>query len=223
MPGKEQEPKDFQIGIVGPMGVGKSTLARLLATNYGPEVVTESFQKNPFLPKFYEDPKQYSFKSQVWFLLNKVGLLITPSPSKGGIIDPTLEMDKNYAEAQHRLGMMTDAEWNLYCFLYDTLTSSSRIPEVNVFLSVKAPAGVLRERIRNRGRVYELWMLDNFPEYLDKLIKVVTDWERTASKNHPIIDVDSQKYNFDANGPDRGDVLAMITEGINSFLKERQV
>jgi len=51
----------------------------------------------------------------------------------------------------------------------------------------------------------------------------VTDWERTASKNHPIIDVDSQKYNFDANGPDRGDVLAMITGGINSFLKERQV
>jgi deoxyadenosine/deoxycytidine kinase len=217
---KEKEPrsKGVVIGIIGPMGSGKSTLARLLLPRFGPEVVTESFEENPFLPKFYEDPQKYSFKSQTWFLMGKVRLLALSSHAIGGIIDPSLEMDKNYAEAQYRLGMMTDNEWRLYGLLYETLKSTSRIPEPDVFLSVKASPPVLRDRIRKRGRNYEMWMLDNYPEYIDKLVEVVVDWEKGTGA--PVIGIDAERYNFDTNGYHRDEVLSFVGREIESRLKK---
>jgi deoxyadenosine/deoxycytidine kinase len=213
--GKEQEPgsKDLRIGIVGPMGVGKSTLAGLLLDQFGPEVITESFQQNPFLAGFYKEPRRYSFKSQMWFLVDKVKALSGYSP-RGGIIDPTLEMDKAYAEAQYRLGMMNEAEWDLYCMLFETLSSVSTVPSPDLFVSVKAPAEVLQQRIRTRGRVYELWMLENYPEYLDKLIEVVADWEKEVGNRRPIVVVDSQRYNFVTSGYDQVNVLAQINQAV---------
>ncbi|MCH1928538.1 deoxynucleoside kinase, partial [Shewanella sp. C31] len=59
------------IAIEGPIGVGKTTLARLLATELGAEPLLEVVEENPFLPLFYQDRRRYAFKTQVFFLLSR--------------------------------------------------------------------------------------------------------------------------------------------------------
>lgn len=160
-------------GVLGPIGAGKSTISKLLGERLGVPVIEERFSENPFLENFYANPKEWSYKSQTWFLTEKIKQLSELDFSRSQIIDPALEMDLIYAQTLHKIGFMEQREFNLYkdTFdgIYDYLKEEGKIKKPDIFLVVNAPSSVLEKRIRERGRPYELIMLRKYPSYLANL------------------------------------------------------
>jgi deoxyadenosine/deoxycytidine kinase len=165
------------IGILGPTGVGKSTLSKVLGEGLDVFVVEEKFPKNPYLEPFYENPKKWSFKSQMWFFAEKLVQLRELDFKKSQIIDPAIEMDLIYAQTLHRINFMESREFGLYqtAFgeIYGNLQRDGRIRKPDIFLVLNAPFDVLERRIMDRGRPYELKMLKNYPSYLSNLSRNV--------------------------------------------------
>ena len=157
---QETRPRHTRIGLMGPVGAGKTTLGKLLGEKWGGNLVEEDFGKNPYLKDFYESPKQLSFKSQTWFLVQKVNQLTQLESGSIEIIDPALEMDFLYAQVHFKMEWMNDSEWELYKTLYDTYVTTLNIRPPDVYVSVNAPLDVLKQRIKERGREFELKMLE---------------------------------------------------------------
>lgn len=202
------------VGLVGPVGAGKSTLAVELGKKWGVAPIEENFGTNPYLEDFYTSPGEYSFKCQEWFLEQKALQLASIDTSRISIIDPSIEMDFLYAETHRRLGWMTEAEWNRYRMAFISLRSKYGIEPPDISIVVNAnDTKVLLERIKTRGRKYELIMLESHPEYFLKLKETVDEW--TLKKYPEKIVFDASYYNFLPGGKDLNEVLGRI-EGITA-------
>jgi deoxyadenosine/deoxycytidine kinase len=191
MTGKEGEPLAGQIrvGIVGILGSGKSTVACGLSAGVGIPRIEEQYPDNPFLPLFYEDPRRFSYKSQTWFLIQKIRQLASLDGS--GIIDPDDEMDECFAEAQFRMGFMSQGERELYRSQRKILREVSQIPPTDMFVWTDAPVAILKDRIRKRGRPYELLMLRKFPSYLAVLQETLGEWVDRTKGQRIVVRVDT--------------------------------
>ena len=147
------EPKTPRyIVIEGPIGVGKSSLAKLLAQQYGSRLVKEEVAHNPFLERFYENPKKYAFQTQLFFLLSRYrqqkelaqGNLF----EEGVVCDYILAKDKIFA-----LINLEDDEVSLYESIYKLLVSTLPKPDLVIYLQARPE--VLLSRVRKRGIAYE--------------------------------------------------------------------
>ncbi|HEX8682970.1 MAG TPA: deoxynucleoside kinase, partial [Ardenticatenaceae bacterium] len=136
------------------IGVGKTTLARLLQPDYEAELMLEVFEQNPFLPLFYTDPERYAFQTQIFFLLNRYrqqrGLL-----ERVGRV-PLLS-DYLFAKDQlfARLNLQGD-EWATYEHLHQAL--ADQIARPNLVIYLRAEVDTLMGRIAQRDRPYERGM-----------------------------------------------------------------
>ncbi|KKU10136.1 MAG: Deoxynucleoside kinase [Candidatus Woesebacteria bacterium GW2011_GWB1_45_5] len=167
---KERLAKEpITIGVLGPIGSGKSTLCRILSERLNVERIEENFSENPFLKDFYKNPQQFSFRSQLWFLKSTVDQLMEIRENRTRILDPANEMNFLYAETHRRLGWMSKHEFEIYNKLYVVLTEKSGIKTPDLYLCINAKLSVLQERIIKRGRPFELTMLKNHPHYLSNL------------------------------------------------------
>ncbi len=164
------------IGFLGCLASGKTTLSSELGKRWGITPVEENYPANPFLEEFYENPPEYSFRSQMNFLISKVDQLKNIDKSKVSLIDPSLSMDFIYAKTHNKMGWMNDNEWNLYRNVFYAITGKGDLPYPDVHIIVTADNEDLKKRIVERGRKYELWILENYPEYLDRLSESVNEW-----------------------------------------------
>lgn len=181
------------IGVLGAIGSGKSTLSSQLSEILGVTRVEENFPENPFLKKFYENPAEYSFRSQVWFLKSTIDQMISVEsehPGKSLIFDPANEMNLVYAKTHLDLGWMKEDEYGLYLQLYEILTEKSGVKKPDFFLCIDSKEEVLVERIKKRARPYELHNLEKFPEYLVQLNKNVLEFVNRSGNN--IIEINSE-------------------------------
>jgi deoxyguanosine kinase len=140
------------IVVEGPIGVGKTTLARRLAESFGSELLLEGADDNPFLKRFYRDPRQGAFTTQLFFLMQRAQQM--QALRQGDMFQPVRVsdylMDKDRLFAQLTLD---EEEFRLYEQVYSHLTLDMPVPDLVIYL--QAPVEVLLKRIARRGRSYE--------------------------------------------------------------------
>jgi deoxyadenosine/deoxycytidine kinase len=140
------------IAIEGAIGVGKTSLAKILANKFGWRLVQEEVGHNPFLERFYENPRKFAFQTQLFFLLSRYrqqrelaqGNLF----EKGVVSDYVLAKDKIFA-----LINLEDDEIALYDSIYRLLVPTVPRPDLVIYLQARPE--VLLNRVRKRGVEYE--------------------------------------------------------------------
>lgn len=151
------------IVVEGPIGVGKTSLARRLAESFESDLVLENAEQNPFLERFYRNRRHSALPTQLFFLFQRArqieAIRQTDLFSPVRVADFMLEKDRLFAE------LNLDAnELNLYEQVYQSLEIDAPTPDLVIYL--QAPPSVLRRRVINRGIPYEQ-QLDE--EYLERL------------------------------------------------------
>ncbi|HBO69098.1 MAG TPA: deoxynucleoside kinase [Deltaproteobacteria bacterium] len=140
------------IAIEGAIGVGKTSLAKLLAQKFGARLVQEEVGNNPFLERFYEERRKYAFQTQLFFLLSRYrqqreiaqGNLF----EKGIVSDYVLAKDKIFAFLN-----LEEDEISLYEMIYKLLVPTVPRPDLVIYLQARPE--VLLSRVRKRGVEYE--------------------------------------------------------------------
>ena len=140
------------IVIEGPIGVGKSSLTRRLCASMGAEAVLEQAAENPFLERFYRNPRDGALPAQLYFLFQRAQQLAALNQQDMfaplRVADYLLEKDRLFARVT-----LDDAEFGLYEQVYTKLDVQAPKPDLVVYL--QAPVDVLLERIAKRGIRYE--------------------------------------------------------------------
>lgn len=140
------------IAVEGPIGVGKTSLARRLADSFGGELLLEGPEQNPFLERFYKNPRQAALPTQLFFLFQRAQQL--QELRQNDLFHPMRVSDflieKDRLFAQVTLG---HDEFRLYEQVHDHIAFEGPVPDLVIYL--QAPVEVLLERIRQRGNPYE--------------------------------------------------------------------
>jgi deoxyadenosine/deoxycytidine kinase len=140
------------IVVEGPIGVGKTSLVQMLGEEFASRVVLEKAGENPFLPKFYTNPANLAFQTQMFFLLSRYQqqreLAQQELFSQSVICDYLFAKDRIFASVN-----LDDDEMVLYQQIYSLL--DQRIPRPDLAIYLQSPTEVLQQRIRMRGRSYE--------------------------------------------------------------------
>jgi deoxyguanosine kinase len=180
------------ITIEGNIGVGKTTLARVLAQHFKAELILEQFADNPFLPKFYENPVQYAFPLELFFMTERYKQLKDLVQSKdlfGKITISDYLFNKCLLFAKINL---PEEEFRLYQKLFDIIYQQLVQPDILVYLH--APVSKLQANIKKRNRSYEQSIPD---DYLFSIQETYTNYIR----QHPVktIYVDAENADFEGN------------------------
>jgi deoxyadenosine/deoxycytidine kinase len=173
----------------GCIGVGKTTLAHMLAREMGARVVLEVVEENPFLPLFYQDPVVHAFKTQMFFLLSRFrqqeALGQDDLFNRGVVSDYLFAKDRIFAALT-----LNPSELALYEQVYQLLNARVVKPDLVIFL--QAPMDIILERIRRRGRVFE----QNIDVgYLESLVEAYQRFFAHYTET-PLLVVDTAELNF---------------------------
>lgn len=140
------------IVVEGPIGVGKSSLTKIIAQDFGAKALMDHPDDNPFLPAFYENPGQYAFQTQLFFLLSRYQQ--QKQLKQQDLFDQQIICDYLFAKdllfAQLNL---PPEEYALYLQIYKMLDQKLPKPDVTIFLQAKPE--VLMKRIKKRNKDYE--------------------------------------------------------------------
>lgn len=190
------------IAIEGPIGVGKSSLAKLLAEEFDARVILENVEDNPFLKKFYEARADMAFQTQVFFLLSRyrqqMELLQQDLFHQHTVSDYLFDKDRIFAGVN-----LTDDELVLYDQIYSLLDHRVAKPDLVLFL--QASPKVLMERIKRRGKDYEKGIDMN---YLKKLAEAYNDYFFYYNTT-PLLVINTDKIDFIKN---QGDFRELVKE-----------
>ena len=194
------------IVVEGPIGCGKSTLARLLAERFNAELLLEDPSANPFLPNFYRDMKRYALSTQMFFLFQRVNQLSgikQPDLFEGkSIADYMLAKDTLFAKLT-----LDDNEFALYSQLYNHLRPQAPTPDLVIYL--QASVDQLMKRIQRRGRPMERSMSE---DYLVKLCDAYTRYFYDYTES-PLLIVNSDRFNF-VDNPEDFEMLVKRVESL---------
>ena len=191
------------IAIEGPIGVGKTVLAKKLAQDFPANLALEQVDDNPFLDKFYEDPEKFALSTQLYFLTNRVKQIQlfkqTDMFNTARISDFLMEKDRLFAELT-----LEPTEFDLYETVYASLTRDLLVPDLVIYL--QAPLEVLISRIHKRGRHFERLI------EADYLEKVSTMYSEFFYHYHaaPLLIINVSEVDFVANSEDYSQLLERI-------------
>jgi deoxyadenosine/deoxycytidine kinase len=190
------------ITVEGPIGVGKTSLSRLLAEALDARLTLEVVEENPFLAPFYQDPEGFAFKVQVFFLLSRYRQL--QDLHQGALFYPhsvgDYLFDKDFLFASLNL---TGAEWELYQELYQQL--SPRLPRPDLVVYLRAEPDLLLQRIAKRGRPFEMEMEAGYLRRLGEAYDRHFD-----HSDYPLLVIEADGYDFVERPDDRERLLAEV-------------
>jgi deoxyguanosine kinase len=193
--------------IEGVIGVGKTTLARLLRATFQAEILLEIFEENPFLSDFYSDRERYAFQTQMFFLLSRYHQQRRTVPDilaagKSLISDYTFAKDALFA----RINLKGD-ELDMYYKVHEALAEKIPRPDVIVYLRASTP--VLMQRIALRDRSYERNMER---DYIDLLNHAYEDFFAHPYDGARVLTIDTNALNYVENPAHLRIVENMIRE-----------
>ena len=148
------------ITIEGNIGAGKTTLAHLLSKHYNARLVLEQFADNPFLPKFYENPQQYGFPLELFFMAERFKQLKELIQQKDLFHSLTISdylFTKSLLFAKINL---SEEEFRLYQRLFEILYQ--QLPQPDILIYLHAPVNKLQQNIKKRNRSYEQNIADDY-------------------------------------------------------------
>ncbi len=180
------------ITIEGNIGVGKTTLAHLLSKHFNARLILEEFADNPFLPKFYENQRQYAFPLELFFMAERYKQLKDLLQTKDMFQNITISdylFTKCLLFAKVNL---PEEEFLLYQKLFDIINPQLIQPDLLVYLH--APVNKLKDNIKKRNRSYEMGI---DPEYLFTLQETYTQYIK--QHNIKTLIIDASKADFLGN------------------------
>jgi deoxyguanosine kinase len=177
------------ITVEGNIGAGKTTLTHLLAKHYNARIILEEFADNPFLPKFYENPQQYAFPLELFFMAERYkqlkDMLHTTDLFQSVTISDYL-FTKCLLFAKVNL---PDEEFRLYQKLYDIIHQQIMFPNILIYLH--ASVQKLQTNIKKRNRTYEQQIPD---EYLFKIQETYTSYIKQHNITTLFIDASNADF-----------------------------
>ena len=198
----------YYLAVEGPIGVGKTSLVKLLGKKLGAKMVLEEYENNPFLEDFYNDPERFAFQTQLFFLMSRYrqqqdlrqvdmfhNLLIT---------DYMFVKDRLFASLN-----LDDKELSLYDTVANLLERNVLKPDMVIYL--QADTQTLMRNIAKRGRDFETNM--SF-EYLDALSQVYTEYFFKYQET-PLIIINTNNIDFVNNNDDLEEVIKYIREPVS--------
>ncbi len=198
----------YYLAVEGPIGVGKTSLVKLLGKKLGAKMVLEEYENNPFLEDFYNDPERFAFQTQLFFLMNRYrqqqdlrqvdifhNLLIT---------DYMFVKDRLFASLN-----LDDKELSLYDTVANLLERNVLKPDMVIYL--QADTQTLMHNISQRGRDFETNM--SF-EYLDALGQVYAEYFFKYQET-PLIIINTNNIDFVHNNADLEEVIKYIREPVS--------
>ncbi|MBN4080528.1 deoxynucleoside kinase [Beggiatoa alba] len=191
--------------IDGPIGVGKTTLAKKLAISFGSDLILEGPEDNPFLERFYRDPKGAAFQTQLFFLFQRAKQLQEIKQEDMfqpvRIADYLMEKDRLFAELT-----LDPEEYKLYLQVYEHVTQNMPVPDLVIYL--QAPVSILKKRIAHRGRHFEKTINANYLRLLgESYARFFHDY-----KDSPLLIVNAEDMNFAENEQDYMQLLGQISK-----------
>jgi deoxyadenosine/deoxycytidine kinase len=189
--------------VEGPIGVGKTSLAQRLARSFGSELILEQAEENPFLERFYKNPRAAALQTQLFFLFQRTRQLEDIRQhdlfDTVRVADYLLDKDRLFGRL-----ILDDEEFALYEQIYNRLAVDTPVPDLVIYL--QAPVDVLLERIDRRGIRYEQHIER---AYLEKLQEAYARFfhEYVAS---PLLIVNAAQADFVGNDRDYDQLFAQI-------------
>ena len=182
------------VAIEGVIGVGKTTLARLLGPVLETEILLEIFEENPFLSDFYSDRERYAFQTQIFFLLSRYHQQRRTVPNllaagKSLISDYTFAKDALFARSN-----LKGDELEMYYKVHEAL--GEKIPKPDLIVYLQADTSVLMQRIALRDRSYERNMEH---DYIDRLNHAYEEFFSKPYDGTPVLTIDTNPLNIIQN------------------------
>ncbi len=197
--------------VEGPIGVGKTSLARRLAAYAGAATMLEKPGDNPFLPRFYSDPARHALPVQLFFLFQRVGEVSELAQmdlfQMRTVSDYLFEKDALFARLN-----LNDDEFTLYQNIYRNLAPQAPAPDLVIYL--QAPTEKLFERVRRRGIGYEQSIAE---DYLERLSRGYRDFFHHYDAA-PVLGVNCANLNF----VDNDDHFNLLLERIDGMRGQRE-
>lgn len=189
--------------VEGPIGVGKTSLARRLAKSFGSELILEQADENPFLERFYRNPRSAALQTQLHFLFQRTRQLEDMRQhdlfDTVRVADYLIDKDRLFAKLT-----LDEEEFALYDQIYERLATDMPTPDLVIYL--QAPSDVLLERIARRGIRYEQQIER---EYLEKLQEAYARFFHAYDVS-PLLIVNAAQADFVSNEQDYGQLFEQI-------------
>ena len=202
------------ICIEGPIGAGKSTLAKILAERTGSRLVTEPDEDNPFLERFYADERKHAFQTQLFYLLSRFQQQGTLTQGdlfrRGTVCDYLFAKDRIFAALT-----LDEQEFRLYDRVYSMLQTQVPRPDLVVYLQARPE--VLLERVKKRGRASEARLRSG---YLEEVTQAYNQFFFHYAES-PLLVVNTSEIDFEANAEDREPLLREIARtktGVHHYI-----